>query len=203
VSSTIYLEGGGDSKELYVRCREGFRKLLKRSGFDGRLPRLVACGGRNAAFNDFKIDHVSKGASDYVALLIDSEEPVNDKETPWDHLKARDGWDHPAGSTNDQVFLMTTCMETWIITDREALSAHYGKKLRLRALPPLTDMEQRLRHEVQDQLAQSTRDCTNRYVKGKRSFEILGKLTADVLEKHLPSFARFRKILGQKLRRDR
>jgi hypothetical protein len=51
---------------------------LKRSGFDERLPRLVACGGRNAAFNDFKIDHVSKGASDYVALLIDSEQPVKD-----------------------------------------------------------------------------------------------------------------------------
>jgi hypothetical protein len=95
VSSTIYLEGGGDSKELHVRCREGFRKLLERSGFTVRMPRLVACGGRNAAFEDFKTDHGAKGTSDYMALLIDSEEPVKDKEAPWDHLKARDGWDRP------------------------------------------------------------------------------------------------------------
>jgi hypothetical protein len=197
----MYLEGGGDSKELHVRCREGFRKLLERSGFTGRLPRLVACGSCNAAFEDFKTELGAKGTFDHVALLVDSEEPVADKDAPWDHLKARDGWDRPARATDDQVFLMTTCMETWIITDREALSAHYGKKLRPSALPPLTDMEQRSRHDVQDRLAQSTRNCTNPYAKGKRSFEVLGKLSPDVLGKHLPSFARLRKILDRKLRK--
>ena len=25
---TIYIEGGGDSKELHTRCREGFRRLF-------------------------------------------------------------------------------------------------------------------------------------------------------------------------------
>ena len=28
--STIYLEGGGDSNQLKIRCREGFRKLLEK-----------------------------------------------------------------------------------------------------------------------------------------------------------------------------
>jgi hypothetical protein len=201
VRSRIYLEGGGDSKELHVRCREGFHKLLERSGFAGRLPRLFACGGRKAAFDDFKTDHLSKGASDYVALLIDSEEPVKDKEVPWDPLKTSDGWDRPAQATDDQVFLMTTCMETWIITDQEALRAYYGKQLQLSALLPLIDLEQRTRHDVQDRLARSTRNCTSPYSKGKRSFEILGRLAPDVLEKHLPSFARLRRIRGQRLRR--
>jgi hypothetical protein len=104
-------------------------------------------------------------------------------------------------STDDQVFLMTTCMETWIITDREAMSAHYGRKLQPSALPPLIDMEQRSRHEVQDKLVQSTRNCTNLYTKGKRSFEILGKLSPAVLEEYLPSFRRVRRILNKKLRR--
>ena len=30
MKKVIYLEGGGDSKELHTRCREGFRKLLEK-----------------------------------------------------------------------------------------------------------------------------------------------------------------------------
>lgn len=32
----LFVEGGGDSKELQARCREGFKKLLENSGFAGR-----------------------------------------------------------------------------------------------------------------------------------------------------------------------
>lgn len=45
----------------------------------------------------------------------------------------------------------------------------------------------------------ATRNCKNAYAKGKRSFEILGKLDPDVLAKHLPSFSRVRRILKEKL----
>jgi ribonuclease HII len=48
-------------------------------------------------------------------------------------------------------------------------------------------------------LAKATRDCTNAYMKNKRSFEVLGKLTPDELEKYLPSFKRVRRILKKKL----
>ena len=71
--STIYLEGGGDDSLVRIRCREGFRKLLAKCGFAGRMPRLVACGGRGAAFDRFKTAHETAG--EYVALLIDSEDP--------------------------------------------------------------------------------------------------------------------------------
>ena len=53
MNARLYIEGGGDSKQLHTRCREGFRKLLERCGFGGRMPRLVACGGRNSTFDDF------------------------------------------------------------------------------------------------------------------------------------------------------
>jgi hypothetical protein len=58
VSATIYLEGGSSgpgSKDLQIRCREGFRKLLEKCNYKGRMPHLVACGSRGAAFGDFKI----------------------------------------------------------------------------------------------------------------------------------------------------
>ena len=42
VGARIYLEGGGDSKDGKVRCREGFSKLLRKCGLSGRMPRLVA-----------------------------------------------------------------------------------------------------------------------------------------------------------------
>ncbi len=46
VKVKIYVEGGGDSKEQHVRCREGFRKLIEKSGFIKRSPAVVACGAK-------------------------------------------------------------------------------------------------------------------------------------------------------------
>jgi len=199
VSATIYLEGGGDSKELHARCREGFRKLLESSGFAGRMPRLVACGGRGEAYDDFKVAHREAGPAEYVALLIDSEEPVANLETTWEHLRQRDGWRTPSGAADRQVLFMTTCMETWIISDRQALAEHYGQALQASALPPLDDLEQRPRYDVQDRLVQATQRCPHAYAKGKRSFAILGMLDPVTLESHLPSFSRVRRILKDSL----
>jgi hypothetical protein len=200
VSSVIYLEGGGDSRDLQIRCREGFRKLLERCSYKGRMPRLVACGGREAAFDAFKTALASARQGDSVYLWIDGEDPVEDIVATWKHLKARDKWDKPKGATDEQVLLMTTCMETLIVADRAALTAHYGSKLQESALPPLHNLEGRTRDAIQKALTDATRDCSNAYIKGKRSFEILGQLDPATLVKHLPSFARVRHILDGSLK---
>lgn len=199
MTTSIYLEGGGDSKELQSRCREGFRKLLLSCGFEGRMPRLHACGGRNSTFDDFRTGHETQKPYDYVAMLIDSEDPLNNLEAAWVHLKRRDGWEKPAGAEDHQVLFMTTCMETWVVADRRALAEHYGSKLQDSALPPLIDLEKRPRQEIQKKLIDATCNCSNAYAKGKRSFEILGKLSPDALEQHLPSFVRVRQILDKRL----
>jgi hypothetical protein len=177
VSNTIYLEGGGDSRDLHIRCREGFRKLLERCGYVGCLPKLVACGGRNAAFDAFKTALASARRDDFVALWIDSEAPVADKEATWEHLQARDHWDKPKGATSEQVLFMTTRMETWIVADRATLAEHYGTELQESALPPLHALEERPHDAIQNALAHATRKCNNAYTKGKRSFEVLGSLS--------------------------
>ncbi len=199
--AVMFIEGGGDSKEVQIRCREGFRKLLERCGFAGRMPHLVACGGRSATYNDFVHAHGNAKADSFIALLVDSEDPVADIEAPWVHLSGRDGdrWKKPQGAKDEQVLLMTTCMETWIVTDREVLRAHYGSQLQKSALPALVDLESRARGQVQDALVHATRGCSNKYRKGKRSFKLLGELTPDTLTTHLPSFARARRILERKL----
>ena len=181
VKVTIYVEGGGDSKELHTRCREGFRKLLKRCGFTGRMPQLVACGGRSQAFNDFSRAHRTSHAENIVLMLVDSEDPMKDIEATWTHLASRDGWQQPDGTTDDQVLLMTTCMETWIVSDRAVLKTYYGNNLQESALPAWVDLESRARDAVQNALVHATRDCSNKYEKGKRSFQVLGELTPDTL----------------------
>lgn len=198
MSARIYIEGGGDSKELKIRCREGFRRLFRKLGLAGRLPQLVACGPRSDAFNSFRTAHQQAGRGGYVAMLVDSEDPVADIEMAWDHLQRCDKWEHPDGATDDQVLLMVTCMETWIVADRETLKAHYDSAFQENALPALEDLEARDRDKIQTALQHATRNCKNAYAKGKRSFEIVGKLEPKAL-RHLPSFARIERILQEKL----
>jgi len=53
VTVRLYVEGGGDSKELKTHCRRGFRKFIEKAGLQGRMPRIVACGGRQRAYDSF------------------------------------------------------------------------------------------------------------------------------------------------------
>lgn len=199
VKSVLFVEGGGDSKELHARCREGFRKLLESCGFVDRMPRIVACGGRAATFDNLKTELSQNREFEFVAMLIDSEQPLSSTEATWQHLTKHERWKQPPSAEDDQVLFMTTCMETWIITDRDTLGKHFGSGFKSSALPPLQDLEMRDRQTIQKNLEQATRRCSNAYRKGKRSFEVLGKLNPDVLEKHLPSFSRSRRILNERL----
>ena len=168
------------------------------------MPRLTACGGRGAAFDDFQTAHATAKPGHFVGLLIDSEDPLAMPEDPqqqrtWEHLRQRDGWATPNGATDQQVLFMTTCMETWIAADRETLRKHYGQVLNEHQLHPTEQLESRHRHAVQDALQNATSNCSNAYRKGKRSYEVLAKLNPAVLAGLLPSFARAMAILEQKL----
>lgn len=198
----IYVEGGGSSKELQSRCREGFRKLLDVSSkFSGRLPRIIACGSRNSAYSDFSTEFLLKKTA-YVALLVDSEDAVADTNKPWEHLKKRDGWSCPVGATDDHVFLMTTCMETWIIADRAGLQKFFERHrpcLLKAGLPATENLEAKSRHSVQESLVTATKNCTSPYAKTARSFEALANVNPEVLRLLLPAFARMERLLDEKL----
>jgi hypothetical protein len=170
-------------------------------GFNARQPRLVACVGRDDVHARFCIEHASRRAA-YVAVWIDSEEPVNNLEAAWGHLegvKTVGRWERPEAATDDQVLFMTTCMETWMVADQKTLQSHYGSNLHENALPPLEDLESRSREEVQRKLGHATRRCKNAYEKGKRSFTLFELLNPEALQKHLPRFVRVRRILNARL----
>jgi hypothetical protein len=204
VSAHLYIEGGGTSKEEKSRCRKAFSTLFKKQGFSGRLPRLTACGGRASAYDDFKTAHSMAQTGHFVALLIDSEDPAAIPEDPrqqqtWQHLQQRDGWERPAGASDEQVLLMTTCMETWIAADRSTLRKHYGAGLNENQLPATTNLETRHRHDVQERLELATAATSKPYRKGKRSFDLLAKLNPQALAPLLPSFQRAMTILASQL----
>lgn len=200
MSSKLYIEGaaqGDGSKDSQIRCREGFRKLLEKCGFAGRMPRLTACGGRQGVFDDFCTGHSNRQVADYVAMLLDSEDPLEDLEAAWQHLARCDHWHRPEGAKDEQVLFITTCMETWVIADRKALQGYYGERLQGSAFPSLVDLEARNRHDIQNALLHATRNCTNAYAKG--DFKILVYISPDVLSQYLPSFQRARRILNDRL----
>lgn len=223
-TAQIFVEGGGPNDANQAPCRKGFRILFEKCGYEPRSFQINACGGRDATAKDFKIAHdkalkqykASHGAEDlaYIAMLVDSEDPVVDITKPCAHLNARavDKCDCPADANDDQVFLMTTCMETWIVADRAALQGHYhadqsGKVKRPKQdqvitksmLPSLNGLEKQNRHEVHDKLENATAHCSNGFKKGARSFELLGKIDHCTLMKNLASFKRMIEILDLKL----
>jgi hypothetical protein len=132
-------------------------------------------------------------------LLVDSEDPVADLEQPWVHLQSRDGWPRPKEAVDDQVLLMTTCMETWLVAGRATLAAFFGKGFQVGALPSLQNIESRDRHQVQDSLAKATRNCAGKYTKGMRSFSVVAELDPAELRQHLPSFVRFERVLKKRI----
>lgn len=123
----IYVEGGGDGPRGKARFRDGLRSFLRHMLGDGRLPEVVACGGRHSAFGDFAEALKSNGGA-FSILLVDSEGPVS-APSPWEHLKKskRDRWTKPEGASDEQCQLMVQAMEAWFVADPEALEAFYGE----------------------------------------------------------------------------
>ena len=172
---TIYVEGGGDTRELKSRCRQGFSKFFRQAGLEGRMPRVVACGGRDNAYDKF-CHSLDTSVDGHVAiLLVDSEEGVGQGVKPWSHLKKRDGWKKPSGATDNQAQLMVQCMEAWFLANRECLEEFFGGNFTQTALPGSKDIEGIAKADVMAGLKKATRRSGKSYNK-RRSFDLLAKI---------------------------
>ncbi len=174
---TVFVEGGGDTRELRSRCRKGFSKFFLRAGLENRMPRIVACGGRDKAYDKFR-HSLDTSVDDHIAiLLVDSEERVGRRGRPWSHLQRRDKeWKQPPGATDDQAQLMVQCMEAWFLADRECLAKFFGGDFTQEALPGGSDIEGIAKEDVMAGLKKATRHCRKPYHKGRHSFVLLEKI---------------------------
>jgi len=153
----IYLEGGGnDSAEAKASLRQGMSEFLKPEQARQRRTRwrVVPCGGRKEAFDAF-MNAMQEEPDVFNVLLVDSETAV--AAQPRAHLKNRDGWDLNAVS-EDSVHLMAQCMETWLVSDPEALSGYYRKDFNANALPKRMNLEEEPKTSIYSALEAATKD---------------------------------------------
>ena len=175
MSVKLFVEGGGNSKVLKSACRRGFSIFIEKAGAKNRMPRIVASGSRDQAYDQFKTAHVQQ--NEVAMLLVDAEGPVSSAGS-WLHLQSRDNWPRPPGASNDQCHLMIQVMESWFLADREALAKFYRQGFRPNALPGNPgDVERIPKKDVEDGLDRATQaTAKGSYDKGRHSFEILASL---------------------------
>lgn len=212
-SVKVFVEGGGDAKDLKDRCREGFTAFISKAGLKKRMPRVVVCGSRNDAFDDF-CRSLANGEN--AVLLVDAEDcvlPIHQQGKPhewkpWDHLAKRDLWDvqkelashakkqsrAKATVTDLHAHLMVWCMESWFVADIKTLKEFYGngfdeKKLQLRG----RSIESVSKKNVYTKLDDATKKTKTkgRYGKGTHSFTILSKIDPTVVLSASPWAKRF------------
>ena len=178
VSIKIYVEGGGDNNALRTACRRGFATFFERAGLAGRMPRIVACGGRHDAFESFRTALRRASPDELPLLLVDSETVVMPGCSPWLHLSARDGWEKPPSADDRHVYLMVQCMETWFMADMEAVAKYFGQGFNRAALRRHSILEAMEKEDVMSALLSASRDSRPKgaYRKGRDSFEVLSLL---------------------------
>ena len=179
MSIKVYVEGGGDSNQLRRQCRNGFREFFSKAGLEGHMPRVIACGSRQRAYDQFCTAIGQAEDDSFIVLLVDSEAAVAAGDSPWEHLKKRDKWTQPSAAVDDSAQLMVQCMEAWFVADRQSLSTYFGEDFKDAALPARDDVEAIAKDDLERTLKQVTRSCSKgkgTYRKGRHSFELLGCL---------------------------
>jgi len=194
----IYVEGGGNRKDLKGDCRRSFGKFFAKTGLTGRLPQVRPCGGRSTAFKDFCTALNNPINGELPILLVDSEDPLI--TTVWQHVKNRQGdqWDKPQTATDDHLHLMVQCMETWYMADKEALAEYFGQGFNSNALPRNQNIENIPKDDLFNKLKSATRNTTKgQYNKGSHSFKILERLDPDKVREASPFAQRLLNFLDE------
>ena len=171
----LYVEGGGDQANTLTACKKAFRLFFEKA-LPGRLkPKIVACGSRDNAHNDFCIS-LRSDPNTFAVLLVDSEDPVLPGNSAAQHLRRRERhW--TANIPEDQVHLMVQCMKTWFLADQPALKQYYGHEFRQSALPGNPSIEDVLKQDVVSGLQNATRGTKKgKYHKTRHGFEILERI---------------------------
>jgi hypothetical protein len=176
----IFVEGGTRG-QLAQKCRQGFARFFEKSGLGQRKPRIVSCGSRRDAYDDFCHALSRASEKDVYLLLVDSEAPVTaGADQVWTHVKERqgDGWDKPPAADAEMLHLMVECMENWFLADPRTLETFFGQGFKSTALPKTRDIESISKVAVYDALSKATNKLKTKrpYGKGEHSFSLLEKI---------------------------
>jgi len=137
----IYVEGGSTGRTADQDFRRGWKKLLtglhdlaRQHGYHSL--EIVRGKGRGNAFERFSKYHL-ENPDDLCVLLADAETTVPEGQSVWETVAQRDGdrWQRPDWATERHLYLMVQFVETWLLTDQEALQQFFGRGFKPEALP--------------------------------------------------------------------
>ena len=183
----IYFEGDAS-------LRPGFRELFKGLGGAKLRLNLIACGA------DFVADFVSGVKRNPNALNI----LLQDAEGPYSPAVAQETrrrinrYDSGQRIADDQLHFMVPLMESWFLADRATLRNYYGPGFAENRLPANRQVEEILKEDVINDLANATRDTAKgRYHKTRHAPELLARIDAARVRAAAPIGARLFRLLEQ------
>lgn len=176
----VFVEGGAKGN-LNTKCRAGFSQFFEKAGLKGRMPKIIACGSRQHAYDDFCIALKNAAQGDIIVLLVDSEEPIHgEQHQVWQHVlrRANDKWPQPQNAQPEHLHFMVECMEAWFLGDKACLEAYFGNGFGLDKLPAHQHIEKIAKADVYEGLEKATKNCKTKakYGKGAHSFDLLAKI---------------------------
>lgn len=175
----IVIEGGGDSPVQDEVFRREWARFFASAGVTGEL-RIVRGQGRSQAWAKFQ-EYFPEPES--ALLLVDSER-VPTGESAWQHLSEHDEWAMPVGA-DKAAFLMICAMETWIVSDPQALAAVFPDSFNASAISEeWPDYEKVTKARINDALSQLTGGA---YKKGVLSYQVLEALNPTTVEGRCPA----------------
>ncbi len=174
----LYVEGGGDHRHTKGALKTAFGEFLRetrdRARERGVRWDIIVCGGRNSAWDMFRIA-LRKHRHATVVLLVDAEGPVSGSD-PRQHLHVRDGWTF-SGVDERQCHLMVQTMEAWLLADPQQLAEYYGQGFQESALPANQNVEAIDKKKLMAALKRATRGTNKKeYHKTRDAPKILGQI---------------------------
>lgn len=172
----LYVEGGPKGHADGLRqFKNSFKQHLMR--LSPRLSTLDVspCGSTEETIRDYvrAVREVKPGSA--VALLVDADDFVA-ANAPAKHLEGKLNSAKVPKDARANIFLMVQCMESWFVTDFNALESCFGAKAKIK-LPAHTDIEAVPKKDVFAALDDAARGTpTRRYLKIRDGAKILAEL---------------------------
>jgi len=174
----VYIEGGSSGGTADSDFRRGWKKFLnelheaaRNHGYHSL--EVVRGKGRASTYDSFKNHHLTF-PEDLCVLLVDSETMVPEGTRVWDVVGTREGdkWPRPTWATERHLYLMVNFVETWIVTDHDALRVYFKRGFDPRALPS-TGMEARSKGEIQRAIEKATENTQKGRYRHGQAHEII------------------------------
>lgn len=152
----IYIEGGSKKGQKYSSflnrsLKQAFEKLLREYGINAKQYYQIVAGG----------------CKDETIKAIDTK-------TKLAHLEKKKSKESLKGITENNLFFMVVCMESWIVSDAEALKKYYGsgfKETKIQA----SDLIHKDKTTIEKMIKDSIKECKNNEYKKSEAFKILEK----------------------------